>query len=238
MGETALIITKTINNALLPLAAVNFAFDKARIYFSEKFQEDISDKASDIPLERLVDPKALIAGPTLQALAFTHEEVNLKDMFISLLVTAMDGNVADDAHPAFVEIIKQLSAEEAGLIRGFLSSSTPIPMAELRLNKFGEHGYRSIAKHVINMIDEVTKRPVENIRYPAMIDNWIRLGLFEANYTIQLLEEGSYSWLDSRPELKKCRMEYEMESQSVTIQNGILTRTALGLQFAKAVGII
>ena len=80
LGKTALTITKTINNALLPLAAVNFAFDKAKKYFAEKFQDDISAKASQIPVENLVEPKASIAGPALQGLAFTHEEPSLKDM--------------------------------------------------------------------------------------------------------------------------------------------------------------
>lgn len=46
LGQTALTITKAINNVLLPIAAVNFAFDKARVYFSEKFQQDITAVSS------------------------------------------------------------------------------------------------------------------------------------------------------------------------------------------------
>ena len=105
LGQTAVTITETINNALLPLAAVNFAFDKARAYFDGKFQQDISEKTAAIPLEHIVEPKASVAGPSLQGLAFAHEEPNLKAMFLSLLATAMDGRVAPNAHPAFVEII-------------------------------------------------------------------------------------------------------------------------------------
>jgi hypothetical protein len=116
LGKTALTITKTINNALLPLAAVNFAFDKARRYFDEKFADDLSAKVAAIPVESIVDPKASIAGPALQGLAFTHEEPNLKNMYLSLLATAMDGRVASAAHPAFVEVIKQLTADEADKI--------------------------------------------------------------------------------------------------------------------------
>jgi len=37
LGQTAVTLTKTINNALLPLAAINFAFDKARNYFAGRF---------------------------------------------------------------------------------------------------------------------------------------------------------------------------------------------------------
>lgn len=84
LGKTALTITKTINNALLPLAAINYSFDKAKNYFANKFQEDISTKASKIPQEDIIEPKASIAGPALQGLAFTHEEENLKDMYLSL----------------------------------------------------------------------------------------------------------------------------------------------------------
>jgi hypothetical protein len=38
LGEKAVTLTKIINNIILPLAAVNFAFDKARVYFSKDFQ--------------------------------------------------------------------------------------------------------------------------------------------------------------------------------------------------------
>ncbi|MDR1227943.1 MAG: DUF4393 domain-containing protein [Azoarcus sp.] len=72
LGRTAVTLTKTINNVLVPLAAINFAFDKARAYFSGKFQQDIVEKAQSIPPEHIVEPKASIAGPTLQGLAFTH----------------------------------------------------------------------------------------------------------------------------------------------------------------------
>lgn len=81
LGQTAVTLTKTINNVLLPLAAVNFAFDKARSYFNGRFQQDLGEKTAKIPSENVVEPKASIAGPALQGLAFTHEEPSLKDMF-------------------------------------------------------------------------------------------------------------------------------------------------------------
>jgi hypothetical protein len=58
-------LPKAINNALLPLAAINFAFDKARAYFAEKFRQDLSEKAAAIPPEQIVEPRASIAGPAL-----------------------------------------------------------------------------------------------------------------------------------------------------------------------------
>lgn len=237
LGETALTITKTINNALLPLAAVNFAFDKARIYFSEKFQQDLSKKASAIPPEQIIEPKASIAGPTLQGLAFTHEEPNLKDMYLNLLATSMDGRVANDAHPAFVEIIKQLNSEEADLIRGILKSLNPIAIVELRLEGEKKSGWQTLSTHMLNLSNSGTRSPVENPRCPAMVDNWIRLGLVEVDYSKHLMPAGSYDWVDKRPEVIRFRELHENENQKLKCVNGIITRTALGIQFSKAVGV-
>ena len=97
LAQASLTIAKTINNALLPLAAVNFAFDKARTYFAERFQSDLAAKAAAIPPDQIVEPKAFIAGPALQGLAFSHEEPDLKEMYLSLLASAMDGRVSSSA---------------------------------------------------------------------------------------------------------------------------------------------
>ena len=40
----------------------------------------------------------------------------------------MDNREANVAHPAFVEITKQLNSEEAGLVRGILQSQVPMPI--------------------------------------------------------------------------------------------------------------
>lgn len=237
LGQTALTITKTINNALLPLAAVNFAFDKARIYFAEKFQQDILQKASAIPPEQIIEPKASIAGPALQGLAFTHEEANLKDMYLSLLATAMDGRVASEAHPAFVEIIKQLNSEEANLIRGVLQSPSAIAIVEVRVSTVGEQGWGTLTTHLLNLTNLETSSPVENPKIPAMVDNWVRLGLVDVDYAKELKAENSYAWVESRPEVAKYRQEQESETRKLSFANGIVVRTALGVQFAKAVGL-
>lgn len=237
LGLTALTITKTINNALLPLAAVNFAFDKARVYFAEKFQQDIAQKASAIPLEQIVEPKASIAGPALQGLAFTHEEANLKDMYLSLLATAMDGRIASEAHPAFVEIIKQLDSEEANLIRGFLQSPRTIAIVEVGVTTVGKKGWATLATHLLNLTNLVTLSPVENPKVPAMVDNWVRLGLVDVDYAKHLQAEDSYVWVENRPEVARYRQAHESETRKLSFANGVIVRTALGAQFAKAVGL-
>lgn len=240
LGQTALIITKTINNVMLPLAAVNFAFDKARVYFAERFSQELSSKASSIPAEQLVEPKASIAGPALQGLAFTHEEPNLKEMYLSLLATAMDGRIKAEAHPAFVEIIKQLNSEEAGLLQGLLQSGASHAIVEIRITKNGEEGWNVLEKHILNLTSPMTGEPIETPRQEAMIDNWVRLGLAVVCYdgTRHIAGKDSYAWVDKRPEYLRYKAREQSEAISISVERGVLWPTALGIQFGRAVGLM
>jgi len=238
IGKTAVIITNTINNALMPLAAINFAFDKAREYFANRFQSDLAERASSIPPEYIIEPKASIAGPTLQGLAFTHQEPSLKEMFLSLLATSMDGRVADEAHPAFVEVIKQLNSSEADLIRAVLVSSSPIAIAQVRTENKNDQGHTVILRHLLNLQNLDTQQQVENLRLAAIIDNWTRLGLVEVEYGPYLTEPNAYDWVDKRNEYIRLSQEYNDATKTVKFEKGYIVRTEFGKQFAKAVAMI
>lgn len=49
IGKIAATVTGAVNNILLPLAAVNFAVDKARNYFNKDFKEEILEATAEIP---------------------------------------------------------------------------------------------------------------------------------------------------------------------------------------------
>lgn len=236
LGKTALTVTKTINNALMPLAAVNFAFDKARHYFADKFENDLSKKAQKIPTESLIEPKASIAGPALQGLAFAHEEEDLKDLFLELIAGSMDRRRTADAHPAFVEILRQLEAEEARLLKAIIPTDI-ISVAQLVRRNKDNGSTITIKPHVLDMRNSVSKQPalIENL--PVIVDNWIRLGLVSVDYTHTLAEPSMYDWLNDRPELKSQGKEPDDSKFSIDWIKGILYPTELGKQFGRAVGI-
>jgi hypothetical protein len=237
LGQTAVTLTKTINNVLVPLAAINFAFDKAKAYFSGKFQQDIAEKAQAIPIEHVVEPKASIAGPTLQGLAFTHEEPNLKEMYLNLLATSMDGRAASFAHPAFVEIIKQLDSEDARLLRGVLTLSGPRPIVQIRRVFRDNLSYHLLVPHVLNLTDTATGLPAEVPQIGAIVDNWIRLGLVDVAYDTYVTDDAYYSWADERPEYLQLSQEPQDDGARVEWKKGIMQRTELGKRFARAIGV-
>jgi len=234
LGQTALTLTKAVNNALLPLAAVNFGIEKARAYFSTKFHDDLAEKAKDIPPEELVEPKPSLAGPALQGLAFTHEERELREMFLNLLAAAMDKRRAGQAHPAFVEVIKQLTGDEAILLRGILTWPDFRPIAELRIEDKAGGGFEVLTRHVMDL--KANGSPVVVPGLQAMLENWIRLGLIDVDYSISLAGATPYAYLAQRPEYLNPSIVPDT-TRRLEWQHGAIRVTDFGKLFAKAIGV-
>lgn len=67
----------------------------------------------------MVAPQLSIAGPTIEALKFAGAEESLREMYINLLESSMDAEICEKAHPSFVEIIRQMTPDEARIVQFF-----------------------------------------------------------------------------------------------------------------------
>ena len=237
LGKTAHTLTKTINNALLPLAAINFGFEKAKEYFSTKFESDIEEKASKIPKARLIEPKPSIAGPALQGLAFSHDEESLRDMYLNILASSMDSEQEENAHPAFVEIIKQMDTNDAKIASLYLKNDNNYPIIEIRKENSTDKSWVVLAEHILNIFDITTQEPREVDKVSTITDNLIRLGLITVSYDNHLNDSSFYDWVEKRPEFIRLKKSNTDEASKIVFQKGTLRPTSLGLQFSKAVGI-
>lgn len=103
------------NVVLYPVKKANLTFK----YKLEAFEDDLKDKTKHIPPENLQEPPVMIAGPTLEALRYTYDEKELREMYENLLASAMDSRVVSQAHPSFVDTIKQLSPLDAIVLKLF-----------------------------------------------------------------------------------------------------------------------
>jgi hypothetical protein len=105
-------VAEAINVALSPVKGLIWGYEQL-----EKFLlTNVAEKLKHIPPERICSPKPNLAGPTLEALKYSGHDEYLREMFAKLLATALDSETTGKAHPAFVEIIKQLNSKEAKLI--------------------------------------------------------------------------------------------------------------------------
>jgi Abortive infection alpha len=108
LGKSLESVAKTSRFLLAPFEYLSKQHDRW-----ERYLNKVSEK---------VDQKNLIEGhpqlviPTLEGLSLTYENTLLSELFINLLVISIDKTKQEQAHPAFPNIIKQLSRDEAVLL--------------------------------------------------------------------------------------------------------------------------
>jgi len=108
LAKAGVTLARTINLALLPLEGMVWGWDKVREIVLPELGKRFEQK-----LHRLVTPKANVAIPALEAMRYSADEPELQRMYVNLLETAMDRETAEKAHPAFAEIMRQLTPDEA-----------------------------------------------------------------------------------------------------------------------------
>jgi len=235
LAKSALVVTTTINNALLPLAAINFGFQKAREYFEKRFAKDMEAKLADIPPEQIIEPKASVAGPALNGLAFAHDEPALKDMFLNLLSKSMNSGQAAKAHPAYVEIIKQMSSFDAEVATTLLRKQQ-WEIAEFRLSN-ADGSYQVVYKNVLPSSGS-TKRYSETPDVQHSLNNLERLGLIQITYAIWNQSDAAYNWTKEHKYYNNLESLAEASKTSPLVGKGLIIVNDLGLQFGDVVGLL
>ena len=118
---------KTIHIVLAPVRALVWGYEQIKDFVSTK----VAEKLKDVPPENIATPKPNITGPALESLKYTGHEEMLRDMYANLLAASMDTRTASRAHPAVVEIIRQLTPDEARFLR-LLAQERPFPLVTVR----------------------------------------------------------------------------------------------------------
>ncbi|MBD8826098.1 Abi-alpha family protein [Pseudomonas sp. CFBP 13602] len=185
-----------MNIALAPLSSLVWGYDK----FSEFVTTKVAEKLKGTPVEKIMPPKLNVAGPALDALRYIGHEEALSDLYANLLATAMDKATAESSHPAFVEIIRQMTVDEAKIMKLFLDRNA-FPIITVRAEvKESNAGYDQAL--LINFLGEDAQCELPSMS-PYYIDNLRRLGLVEILPVYGLHDSDGYSRLESGKETQK-----------------------------------
>lgn len=227
-----------VTNCYKPIAKL---FGVANHYFDNDFENELAEKLVDVPEEHIVAPKASLAAPAMLQLGFSLDEPDLKEMYLNLLATASDDRTQSSAHPSFVEVIKQLSSDEIGVLNQVLTAPAGgyTPTVTVKLVTEGEEGWRIMHKNLIPLNDGSTGEPIHRENLGTFIDNWIRLGLVEVSYANHMTGADAYGWVEQRPEFVAYKQALEVtEGRRVEFDKGVMSSTSFGKSFAKVVGVI
>lgn len=102
-------LVKVLQLALLPvqyLAALQ-----------DRFRRFLDKSVRGIPEERQISPAPQIIGPVLEGIRYEPEGTPIDEMFSELLSRSMDKERVNEAHPAYPFIIRQLSSDEARILK-------------------------------------------------------------------------------------------------------------------------
>lgn len=80
-------------------------------------QNLLEQKLENIDPDKLVAPEAYIAIPTIQAISYSMNSNELRNLYANLLAKAMNADTKDSVHPSFIEIIKQMTPIDAQIFK-------------------------------------------------------------------------------------------------------------------------
>lgn len=115
IGKGLQTVAKAANLALKPISGLVWGYEKIEEFVTTELPKKMRGKSAD----NIITPEPHLAGPLLESLKYTGYKDSLRDMYLNLLATSMDKESATNAHPSFVEVIRQLSSDEAKLLSYF-----------------------------------------------------------------------------------------------------------------------
>lgn len=225
-------IPRLINAALAPLDI--WILNKE--YNIEETKKLLAKKLEDIDSGKIVSPEPYVAVPALQAISYSMNSYELRNMYANLLANSMNKDSKDNVHPSFVEIIKQLSPFDAKLLKLFgttlekQSDSYPIMKINIQVSEKDSTGF-TYMKHILSPYFGTS---INNyVKYPISIDNLMRLNLIDVNYNQYLINQELYDYILNSDLIKNVKSTLKLPSDYsyINFKKGTIAITNLGQSF-------
>lgn len=199
-GKTLALIPRAINAALVPLRQ----WIAEREYKIAETEKLLSQKLEHISEENIITPDAYVAVPAIQAISYSMDSEELRNLYVNLLSKAMNSNTKNLVHPSFVEIIKQMSPIDSMVFKTIMERKIN-PIIDLVYAKVYTAGFPfpSVNRTIASNISDINIASIESIS--MSIDNLTRLGL------ILISDDTSYT--DERVYIKIKSSSYYIEQQ-------------------------
>ena len=198
----------------------------------EKYAKDIDTEISKIPTESInPEPDISLIGPALEASKFYVAKEEAREMFSKLIAAELNIEKASQVHHSFVDIIKQMSSNDARLLKILPKTG---PLCEIRLYPKEQNYYQLIGTaDMIYLPGQIDNNFTNNA---ISINNLSRLGLVEIDHIRSLTDETYYepykSLQDYQQGLEKLRSLPE-EDKDLRLDKGMFSLTPFGDLFRK-----
>lgn len=226
LGKGVHTLAKTVNIALAPISAFVWSYDTIKDFI----QQSLVAKLGNIPQENIISPAPEVAVPAIAALRYLGHKEELRDMFSNLLATSMNSESAKMAHPSFVEIIKQLSSDEAKILK-FITNNNFMPIIDLNRLVDGTNFSIVVKNFTVIQYNIGCEFPELGASY---IENINRLGLIHIDNTTPLTDKTYYNDLENHIQILSRIKQIADEGMQYQINKFLYHRTSFGQKFYNA----
>tara|TARA_B100000795_G_C22765386_1_gene425480 strand:- start:738 stop:1571 length:834 start_codon:yes stop_codon:yes gene_type:complete len=228
-GKALQTVGRTVNAALMPVRGLVWGIEKIEEFVNSK----VSKKLENTPLDKICSPDPAVAGPALESLRYTGHKEKLSELYANLLASAMDLDTAKTAHPGFVEIIRNMSSDEAKVLEYII-----------------KHQVAPIVNIVSVLVKQGGELPVHELVTTLGVDagcehkdlvasyliNLERLGLVEIPRDGHLTKPDAYDRLFNDPSVKMAleQLNNAGEESKGELKKYYVRGTVFGKQFSNA----
>ena len=193
--------------------------------------EAIKEKVKQITEDKLVEPEPYVAIPAIQQISYCQNSEELRDLYANLLTASMNADKKWQVHPSFVDIIKQITPDEAKIIKSlpnFKNSFMPAIDVKLLDKDKSSKGHQILLTNFTTIGLDVIENKANICSY---IDNLIRLKIIEIPPTYHLTDETLYEPLEKSSLLDNLIPDIYKESYTIGYRHKIIVITNFGLLF-------
>lgn len=194
--------------------------------------EAVKEKAARIPEEKLTEPEPYVAVPAIQQLSYCYNSEELRELYANLLVSSMNSDTKYQVHPSFVEIIKQLTPDEAKLLKVLPRDSMAYqPIMDVLLNLGPGKGHIALLRNYSNIGRGVCEMPEQINLY---LENFDRLKIIRILDDIHVMDLSKYDPIREDPHFHMyMNAQSDDKKMSITEKRKSFHVTNYGLSFLK-----
>lgn len=222
-GKILALIPRAINAALVPLRQwiANKEYNLAE---TEKL---LAQKLEHVNEDKIVTPEPYVAVPAIQAISYSMNSEELRNLYANLLAKAMNADTKEAVHPSFVEIIKQLSPVDS-LVFKTIMERTANPLIDLIYENDKYESY-IISTNISDI--NVSSEEIVSIS----IDNLIRQSLISIPDDSFYTNEHAYDSIINSEYYKAQQIAHPntLDGFRFAPQKRIINKTNLGAAFYK-----
>lgn len=230
-GKVLAIIPQTVNAALLPLRKWNIE----REYKFSEIEKLLYHKLENVEPEKIVTPETYVAIPAIQAISYSMDSAELRNLYANLLAKAMNIDTKETVHPSFVDIIKSMSPLDSLVFKYIMEhrSSSEIGYLQIQSREVESYAVKIIANYV-------TAIPFANyIDVECSINSLLRNLLIVIDDDFAYTDEAIYQEIEHTPSYINIKNSFEPQIAKLkppaifNVKKGSIKSTRLGKLFYK-----